>query len=45
MAGIYSNKLMEMLIIAGGSITEPRTYKTKEKTKTMGASLDKKDRQ
>ena len=27
-----------------GFITEPRTYKGKEKTKAMSASLDKKER-
>ena len=27
-----------------GFVTEPRTYKRKEKTKTMGAFLDEKER-
>ena len=38
------NKLMGLLIIAGGFVTEPRRYKRKEKTKTVGASFDKKER-
>ena len=45
MTDIDNNKLMRLLIIAGGGFdTDPRTYKRKKKTKTMGASLDKKER-
>ena len=45
MADTDNNKLMGLLIIAGGGfVTESRTYKTNEKTKTIGASLDKKER-
>ena len=35
---IDNNKLL--IIARGGGITEPKTYQGKEKTKTMGASLD-----
>ena len=44
MADIDNNKLMGLLIIVGGIVTGPRTYERKENTKTMGASLDKKER-
>ena len=41
---IDNNKLMGLLIIAGGGLLlSPEYKKTKEKTMTMGASLDKKD--
>ena len=41
---VDNNKLMGLLIIAGGFVTETRTCKGKEKTKTIGGSLDKKER-
>ena len=45
MADIDNNKLMGLLIIAGGGfVPESRTYKTNGKTKTMGASLDMKEK-
>ena len=45
MVDLNDKKLMGLLIItAKGFVTEPRTYKRKEKTKTTDASMDKKDR-
>ena len=43
---ILSDKHTRMVIIAEGGLllSQERTYKRKEKTKTMGASLEKKER-
>ena len=42
----YQTKTLGWLIIAEGGLllSQERTYKRKEKTKTMGASLEKKER-
>ena len=45
MEDIDNNKLMGLLIIAGGGLLlSQEPYKRKEKTKTLGASLNKKER-
>ena len=45
MEDIDNNKLMGLLIIAGGGLLlSQEPCKRKEKTKTMGASLNKKER-
>ena len=45
MEDIDNNKLMGLLIIAGGGLLLSQEHiKERRKTKTMGASLDKKER-
>ena len=45
MEDIDNNKLMRLLIIAGeGLLMSQEPYKRKKKTKTVGASLNEKER-
>ena len=44
MADIDNNKLMGLLITAGGGLLLGQGHKRKEKTKTMVASLNRKER-
>ena len=44
MTDIDNNKLRIVNCYWSGFVTEPGTYKTREKTKIVGVSLDKKER-